>query len=244
VLKSADMSELEDRKAFILGQLGQTEKDVLAEMGIGVDDAVERVLYEKIEAEAKLSRKAPLLDLKRLPIEDLMTSELSLMAGAENSDSKYKAELERRLALLGLTQEQVNQFVAIDEAAIQKKDPHIRMEGIGISTYFFANTTIESLPPVDTCMTSELVAIVDDANSAFTRDHHWLSDTAFAAVGMACGRFSKSQYLEEFQRRFDEMGLSQEQRGLFIRNECLISEREKWGYNPSQRSWDSASFSK
>lgn len=234
---------IEDEKKFLLEQLGADAIAALEGIGLNVDEAVTSVLLDKYAGQAELSRKDRLLDLKKLAIEDLLTSELCYLSGLPGANPAYREELERRLALLGLTPEQAQEFTLIDQEALERKDPHQRAEGVGVSIYVFGDTTMESLPSPDQCLTSELVAIIDDAGAAIARDHTWLPPEAYAAAAYASGSFTgQSPYNDELVARFSRMGLGEDKFGPFIRDECLILGREKWGDEPEQMSWDPANF--
>jgi len=232
------MPGIEDERNRILGSVGEDALDALRSIGIDPEHGVESVLIDRFAREAYLTRKDPLLDLKSLPLQDLLTSELVLLQD-QSEPAKHTAELERRLNLLGLDQDQVQGYISLDQQALGKKDPHVLAEGTGVSLYITYETTPKLLPTPDSLLTSELVAIMDDANAAIARDHHGLPGPAFSAAAEVSGWGSgKTRYHEELVKRLQEIGLDEIGIGLFIRNESLILERERWGYNPEQMSWD------
>lgn len=252
-LGSFYMANHEDEKQFILNHLGTDAKRILEGAGINVEGAIEQVLEEK-EWQFEVTRRKQLIELKNLPIPDILTSELVQLCALPGDNSEYSQELQRRLFLLELTDKQKEMFIALDLEALGKKDPQFRQEALAVGYHILDSTTIETLPDPSSCLTSELIMVADDANAALARDHDWLSDKAFAAVCFVRGEFhfdkekpgwvwdKKGPYIEEYERRFDLIGLEEWQRSSFIRNECLITARAKWDYRPGQKSWTKESI--
>lgn len=249
------MANHEDEKQFILNRLGADAKRMLEGVGINVEGAIEKVLEEK-EWQFEVTRGKQLIELKSLPTPDILTSELVQLCALPGDNSEYSQELQRRLSLLELTNKQKEMFIALDLEALGKKDPQFRQEALAVGYHILDSTTIETLPNPSSCLTSELIMVVDDANATLFRDHHWLSDEVAAAVYFARGEFrfdkektgwvldKKGPYIEESERRFDLIGLEEWQRRSFVRNECLITGRAKWGYRPEQKSWTPESMAR
>lgn len=233
------MPGIEEERDRVLGSVGEDALDVLRGMGMDPEHAVESVLIEQFAARAYLTRKDPLLDLKSLPLQDLLTSELVVLMQGQTKGGERRAELERRLAFLGLGPDQIQRYISLDQEALGRKDPHVLAEGTGISLYITTETTPETLPSPESLLTSELVAIIDDASAAIARDHHVMVGLAFSAAAEVSGwGTGKSRFHDELLRRLHELSLDETGVGLFIRNESLILERERWGYEPEQMSWD------
>ncbi len=238
-----DDHSIDAERDFILGNVGQDAISVLEGMGLDVNGAVGTILQERRRKEAGLTRKATSIDLFDLPVEDLLVSELGTLGRNFDSASTFTTEANRRLTLLGLTEEQRAEFAAIDQAAREARGTQDELGNLGQQYYFLANTTQQDLPQPVECTTSELVLLIDDANAALARDHIWLPSDAYGAAAYASGRFTgQSPYYDELKARFARLGLSEETMGQFVANEGLILEREKWGYEPARLSWDEASF--
>lgn len=170
--------------------------------------------------------------MKKEP-QDCMTSELLFQAMQPDTSTSDKAtflnEYERRLRMMGLTDEQIVEFRKADEFAINN-GCYIRSDVL-LSTkpFILAHMNTESIK-IENCTFSELIYLTDDANSAFIRDHHWLSSDAWALVcehALYCGTCKSSC---EISNRMKAIGLTQEQEGIFVRNECKIAQRLRWHY--------------
>lgn len=201
--------------------------------------------------EFKATREGRIIELKTLPVQDILTSEL-VQLSASGDNSKYEQELQHRFSLLGLTDKQQKMFIDLDLFALEKKDPRIREKALAIGYYILAPTTVESLPDPNSCLTSELIMITDDAEVAGVEGgYEWLSDEALKALNHVIGKHFDEEkqdwildengpYMKELERRFDLIGLEEWQRILFIKNEGLIAARAKWGDKFSEMSWTQA----
>ena len=80
--------------------------------------------------------------------------------------------------------------------------------------------------------------ITDDANAAFWRDHEWRPEKAWQALCIAacCAQYTEARYAKAFNERTQEMGWSKPQGNAYIKNECLLTERLKWG-NSQDSAW-------
>lgn len=167
-------------------------------------------------------------------LQDCMTSELLFQAMntdiSEIDKAAYLSEYERRLRMMGLTDEQIVKFRECDEAAI-KNGCYIKADALLATEPFIkANMNGNSIK-MENCTFSELVYLTDDANSAYARDHHWLSPEAWSLVckhALCCGSCESAF---ENRNRMQSIGLTQEQEGIFIKNECQITKRLRWNYS-------------
>jgi hypothetical protein len=210
------------------------EEEILKRYGIKIDikETLEKIAEEK-SWRFDITRGAALINLRNIPTEDVLTSELIQMWATPGVDRKYGAELEYRFSLLGLTDDQKKAFLASDLKALSKKDPHIAGQALSTNRWDFSS--INNLPKVDSCTASELVSVIDAANAAWTYDHEWVSDDSIGAIGLAMS--ANGQFHKDLMKRFNLMGLVERQWRSFIKNECLITSRAKWGYKPSEKSW-------
>jgi hypothetical protein len=99
--------------------------------------------------------------------------------------------------------------------------------------YFMQGTKKEDLLKPEDCTLSEIVAIVDDANAAWWKDHHWLEGDTMKAVGYALfgANKRKSPYHNEFLSRVNNWDWKEPQFGSYIKNDCMLLERWKWNYH-------------
>ena len=166
-------------------------------------------------------------------LQDCMTSELlfqSMQPDISAPDkASFLAEYERRLRMMGLTDEQIVEFRKADELAINN-GCYIKSDVLLTTRPFIeAHMNTDSIK-MENCTFSELIYLTDDANSAYIRDHHWLPSEAWALVcehALRCGT-CKSAW--ENRNRMKAIGLTEEQEGVFVRNECKIAERLRWHY--------------
>lgn len=167
-------------------------------------------------------------------LQDCMTSELLFQAmntDASDADkASYLSEYERRLRMMGLTDEQIEKFRECDEKAINN-GCYIKAD-ILLATQPFIKADMHSDSiKMENCTFSELVYLTDDANSAYVRDHHWLSSEAWSLVckhALNCGTCESAF---ENRNRMQSIGLTQEQEGIFVKNECQIAKRLRWNYS-------------
>lgn len=165
-------------------------------------------------------------------LQDCMTSEL-LFQAMNTSNSKgdiYISEYERRLKMMELTDEQIVKFRKADETAISN-GCYIKKDAL-LSAKPFIETDmgVDSIK-LENCTFSELVYLTDDANSAYINEHHWLSSETWSLVcqhALAAG-ICKSAW--ENRSRMKSIGLTEEQENIFVKNECLIAKRLRWGYS-------------
>lgn len=203
--------------------------------GKDVRNVIAQILIQQDRRPPYQTRAGEQIDLKELPINDLLTSELiQLTQGKLDESPNHWLELERRLKLLELTDEQQHKFVNIDLQALASNPRHI----IGVETaplhYIMTATSVDDLPKPMHCSTSELIAIVDDARAARARDHEWLPDPALEAMDVILT--PGGQYEQEFQRRIDLIGLQKWQYYSFAKSEQWLLTRAKWGYD-QRPSW-------
>ena len=167
-------------------------------------------------------------------LQDCMTSELLFQAMkvaiSDSERSSFLAEYERRLKMMDLTDEQIVKFREADETSINN-GCYIKPETLLVTKPFIeANMNVDSIK-VENCTFSELVYLTDDANSAFIRDHHWLPKEAWHLVCQHALNFGTCKSAIMLHNRMESIGLTEEQIGIFIRNECQIAKRLRWHYS-------------
>lgn len=166
-------------------------------------------------------------------LQDCMTSELLFQSMQTDTSTPEKesfiAEYERRLRMMGLTDEQTAEFRKADELAINN-GCYIKSDVL-LSTEPFIkeNMDTESIK-MENCTFSELIYLTDDANSAYIRDHHWLPAKAWALVCEHALNSGTCKAAYENRNRMKGIGLTEEQEGIFVKNECKIAQRLRWGY--------------
>lgn len=167
-------------------------------------------------------------------LQDYMTSELLFQAmktDASDSDiATLLAEYERRLKMMGLTDEQVVKFREADETAINN-GCYIKPDVLLATAPFIEASMSADSIKMENCTFSELVYLTDDANSAYVRNHHWLSAEAWNLVcqhAINCG-ICKSAW--ENRNRMKSIGLTEDQEGIFVINESQIAKRLRWRYS-------------
>ncbi len=203
--------------------------------GKDVRSVIAQILIQQDRRPPYQTRVGEHINLKELPINDLLTSELvQLTQGKPDESPNHWLELERRLKLLELTGEQQHKFVDIDLQALTSNPRHIIGVDIAPLHYIMTTTSVEDLPKPIHCSTSELIAIVEDARAAQARDHEWLPDSALEAMHVILT--PGGQYEQEFQRRINVIGLQQWQYYSFAKSEQWLLARAKWGYD-QRASW-------
>jgi len=224
---------IEARRNFIYDQVGQDTIQLMRDSGLDIDTVVMNILKEQEDQRDRLETQAEFGT-----IEDIMTSEL--VYRSNRLDDVYGREYSRRLDLIGLDEDQVlslyqtEQLILSSEGELSedRKQPWVRR-------YFIMNdSSPETMPEKGLLTLSELILITDDANSAFSRDHHVLSDKAWAALCVAacCAQYTEGRYAYGFNDRTEKFGWSKEQSGAYTRNESLLTERLKWG-NHENPAW-------
>ena len=163
-------------------------------------------------------------------LQDCMTSELLFQAMKANCDEEeekaYIDEYERRLRMMGLTDQQIAEFRQSDEAAISNGCYMFKEILLASKPMIMNSSTLDSIK-LENCTFSELVYLTDDANAAVVRDHEWLPQEAWYLVceHALCGN-AKAEY--ERQNRMEEIGITKEQGNIFVKNECKIALRLRW----------------
>lgn len=167
-------------------------------------------------------------------LQDCMTSELLFQSmNADTSDAEkasFIAEYERRLKMMGLTDEQISKFRECDEEAI-KNGCYIKADKLLATQPFIKSDMNTDSIKVENCTFSELVYLTDDANAAYARDHHWLPNEAWFLV---CRHALKGGICEaalKNRSRMESIGITQKQEGIFVKNECQIAKRLRWNYS-------------
>ncbi|MBI4454253.1 hypothetical protein HY636_06430 [Candidatus Woesearchaeota archaeon] len=222
------MTDIEERKRIIFEQVGGQGLNILGEMGIDIDSAVDRILRKQANQQEILKAQA-----KSGAINNIMTSELVYRSCLP--EDVYGQEFTRRLRGIGLTDEQASSLYQIEQLILSvdgklsedRTQPWVRR-------YFITPlSSPETLPEKELLTLSELILITDDANSAFWRDHHALPEKAWAALCIAacCAQYTEAQYAIAFNERTEKCGWSKAQSGAYTKNECLLTERLKWGHH-------------
>lgn len=220
------MGNIEEHKRFILDKLGEEELKVFTERGVDIEAAITKQLEEQERQSERLGAQAEFGT-----INDIMTSEL--VYKSTTPGDVYGKEFARRLGLLGFNENQIENLYqteslilsVVDSLAEERKQPWVRR-------YFIRpDSTPETIPKAGELTISELILITDDANSAMVRDHHVLKGPAYQALCIAAANrfYAEAKYALAFQHRAEKFGWSQPQTAAFITNECLLTERLKWG---------------
>ncbi len=223
------MSDLERRKDEAIRRIGKEAVDVLKEAGIDVESAVRSILRGQQEEEGRQE-----LETAVATTDNCMTSELAYRS--TKIEDMFGKEYVRRLRLMGLSDKDISNLYG-QEKSIASSD--VGREQAWVRRYFIMpDTTPETLPKPEELTLSELILITDDANSAFYRDHEHLPDKAWEALCIAacCASYTEARYVKAFDERISGLGWSKTQNGAYTRNECLLTERFKWG-NHNDPAW-------
>jgi len=223
------MKEIEQRKKFIKTRVGEESLEILKESGIDVDTVLEKVIGEQLKDEALLKVQAVCPSTN-----NTMTSELMYLT--KNADDIFFSELTRRLTLIGLSAEKIQQFCEMEKNIL--KNECEERKHLWVQRYFLkSSSTPENLPSHENLTLSELLAVSDDANAAIWKDHEWLPEEAWKAVIIAacCTDYCERRYHKAFSERTTAMGWSKAQQNAYTKNECILLAKLKWGYrdNPS-----------
>ena len=166
-------------------------------------------------------------------VQDCMTSELLFQAmQAETSNfekNTFLAEYNRRLSIMKLTDKQINDFRKLDEFVISNGCYITSDVLLATKPFIEANMNKDSIQ-MDHCTFSELVYLTDVANSAYIRNHHWMSSSVWALVCEHALRCGECKSAWEVRNRMKLIGITEEQEGIFVSNECLIVQRLRWHY--------------
>lgn len=219
------MSDIEERKKFILEQVGEEALGALKASGVNVDLAVTSILREQ-------EKKREIMEFKTaIPtVDNTMTSELAYLS--DNIKDNFGQEYVRRLKLIGLPNNDISSLyhqesiiAASGNMGEQRKQQWVRRD------FIMHDSTPDTMPKPEGLTLSELILITDDANSAFCRDHHVLPDQAWAALCIAScyAQYTEARYMHAFDDRTEKLGWSKAQNRAYTRNECLLAERFKWG---------------
>lgn len=227
------MSDIEERKRFIFERVGEEALQILRDGGIDVNSAVTRLLEEEQKKQENLETQAEFGT-----VNDIMTSEL--VYKSTSPEDVYGNEFTRRLKAIELSEEQISSLYQMESLILsvdgtlkeQRTEPWVRRY------FIMPDSTPESLPKVGEMTLSELILITDDANSAFFRDHHVLPEKAWAALCIAatCAQYTEARYAWALNGRTEKLGWSKAQGGAYVKNECLLTKRLKWG-NHENPAW-------
>lgn len=167
-------------------------------------------------------------------LKDCMTSELLFQSMNDDTSDADKAsfiaEYERRLKMMGLTDEQISKFRECDEEAI-KNGCYIKADKLLATQPFIKSDMNADSIKVENCTFSELVYLTDDANSAYVRDHDWLPNEAWSLVCKHALNCGVCEAASKNRSRMQSIGITQKQEGIFIKNECQIAKRLRWNYS-------------
>ncbi len=220
------MSDIEKRKKSILDRLGKESLQILRDSGLDIDSAVTRILEKQQREQENLETQREFAT-----INDIMTSEL--VYRSTTPEDVFGKEYTRRIRLIGLSDDQINRLYQMESLILSSEGLSEQRKQPWVGRYFiYPGLTVESLPTVGEMTLSELILITDDANSAIVRDHHVLEGEAWQAACIAgCNKaYTEARYANGFKNRVKELGWSETQESAYARNECLLTERLKWGY--------------
>jgi len=217
----------------------EQEINILNENGMDGYSVVASAL-EKIGEERKWNfqktRGTAIVELQKLPIEDILTSELVLLH-MQGANPKYDLELQSHFSLLGLSEEQGKKFIASDLEALSKKDKNIK--GLNTEGKVDQMELIYAMPhassSVEHLTMSELIAFLDVADYARTYQHEFLPDQAMRDIGLILS--NDGPVAKESKKRTEKIGITKKQLDIFGKNESLILHRTKAGYKNVERSW-------
>ncbi len=227
ILKITMDDRIEQRRQFIYGQVGEDALNLLREYGLDIDNAVTNILSEQEKQREKLESQA-----ESGKVEDMMTSEL--IYRSDYPEDVFSREYSRRLHLIGLNDDQIEKIHQLESLVLSTESMAEHRKQPWVRRYFIMpDLTLESIPKVDDLTLSELILITDDANSAFWRDHNYLPEKAWQALCVAacCAQYTEARYANAFNERTEKLGLSKSQSGAYTKNECLLTERLKWGHH-------------
>lgn len=216
--------EIQRRKKFIKDRVGKETLDILKEAGLNVDDAMDKIIGNRIAKEKETKSQT---DIPR--IDNFMTSEL--VYWSKNPEDIYGKEYARRLDSIGFNQEKISGLYVNDQKILSSKEDKQRKSSWAQRYYLIDSITPETLPESKEMALSELIVITDDANAAFFRDHEWLPEKAWKALCIASiqAEYCEGRYNTELVQRTVKKDWSNEQVNAYARNECLLIERLKWG---------------
>ncbi|MBU3912516.1 MAG: hypothetical protein KKE50_00325 [Nanoarchaeota archaeon] len=223
---------IEQRRQFIYGHVGKEALNLLRESGLDIDNAVTNILEEQEQQRDKLEAQAEFGT-----VEDIMTSEL--VYRSNSPEDVFGREYSRRLHLIGLEDNQIKGLHQVESLVLSTESMAEHRKQPWVRRYFITpDSTPENIPEVGDMTLSELILITDDANSAFWRDHPVLPEKAWQALCVAacCAQHTKARYAHAFNARTEKLGLSKAQSRAYTRNECLLTERLKWG-NHENSAW-------
>lgn len=200
---------------------------ILSDAGIDVYDRVDDIIEKQLEQKKKL-----IMESEKTTVYNKMTSELVYLS--ETLKDVYGTEYTRRLKLLGFSDEQVHELYLSEKEILAIKDDEGRQKPWVRRHFINPGSTLETMPEPDEIPLSELILITDDANAALWRDHEWLPEDAMKAVYVAACSTpytadNGAKYIKEYNKRTEEMEWVKGQSSAYLRNECLLTERFKWG---------------
>ena len=172
-------------------------------------------------------------------LQDCMTSELlfqSMQADTSDLDKDYYlAEYEKRLRMIGLTDEELVEFRKADEFAINN------------GCYIKSDVLLSSIPLIkaqmkgdsiklENCTFSELIYLAEDANFVYRHDKH-LMDTEIGRIifenALDIGLCLSARVNHN---RMKTIGLTDLQESIFVRNERKIIQRLRW-HHTEELAW-------
>ena len=224
--------EVKKRVEFVKENVGKETLDILEKAGMGVDTSLAKILSKGIEKEKILesirNNWAPGVVEK-----NCMASELVYLMDSNNPNDMFTKELYRRLDLLELSDKQKQDFIQSDYSILQRRPKLLKFERWVARNYIMQGIRKEDLLKPEECALSELIAMFDDADSARVRDHHWLAEKTMEAVwDVLRGLENKrSPYYAEYDKRLENWGWTEDQSNSYVKNECMLLARLKWGYH-------------
>lgn len=164
-------------------------------------------------------------------IQDCMTSELLFEALNDNTSdtekASYLAEYERRLKMMGLTDEQIKKFRECDEKVI-KNGCYIKADELLAANPFIKKDMNSNSIKVENCTFSELVYLTDDANYTYITCSNLFLLKIWGLVSKHALNFGICEAAFENKNRMKSIGLTKDQEDMFIKNEGKISKRLRW----------------
>lgn len=160
-------------------------------------------------------------------LHDCMTSELLFQAmKAEHTSYTEKvtliAEYNRRLKVMGLTDEQIKKFRDVDETAINKGcyiNPDVLL---ATEPFIKAGMNVSSIK-MENCTFSELVFLTDESTCFFDGPKRHLPNETWQLICLNALQNGIGKSAKETYARMKTIGLTKTQKRIFIKNEILIT---------------------
>lgn len=175
------------------------------------------------------------LEEKDVPLSDMMTSELCYHYCMNKNDSN-KDEYCRRLESIGVSEDIINKLWEMELTVFNNTIGSLKSrDNLWARRFIFpGDLNVELLEKVYKILSmSEMLLFTDDANAAEIRLEGKCSEDEWNAICMLSTQ-KDAKYAIRMKEILETAGLNDEQIGTFIRNECLILERLKWGWHEKE----------